>query len=167
MIIEGIILYFLVGMIMSALLASDYSMDAIAGNSYPAGMAIIYVVILTAAVGIAIFFYIRLAILPAVQERKRKKAAAAAAAASPPSRAAQPDGAQPEGAANIAAANANPAYNPGLKVTGIMPVRRKKSKKPLFIFIIILLLLIGAAAYLFIARPAWLPFELPAIPFFN
>jgi len=152
-IIEGVILYFLISMIVSALLSSNFSTDAIVGNSYPAGTAVIYVVILTAAVGLAIYLYVRLAVWPALLKNKRKKTAAKKPGAPVPAPAAFAGGAY--------------TGNPGLRVTGVSPAAKRKSKAPLVIIIAALVIILGAAAYLFIARPAWLPFELPALPFFG
>jgi len=162
-IIEGVILYFLISMIVSALLANNYSTDAIVGNSYPAGTAIIYVVVLTAAVGLAIYLYIRLAVWPAVTKNRRKKEAAKKTVAPVPS------AAFAGGAQTVTGGAGGGAYmgNNGLRVTGIAPAAKKKSKAPLVIIIAALVLILGFAAYLFIARPAWLPFELPALPFLN
>ena len=167
--IEGVILYFLISMIISALLLNNFSTDAIVGNSYSAGTAIIYVVILTAAVGLAIYLYIRLAVWPAVLKNRRKKAAAVKSGAPISEPALFAGGMQPAAGGTGAAAsvNAGGAYagNPGLRVTGIAQPVKKKSKAPLVIIIAALVLILGAAAYLFVARPAWLPFELPALPF--
>jgi len=161
---EGVILYFLTDMVMSALFTNNFSVTTVVDNVYPASLAILYVALLMLAIGVAIYLYIRFIIGSAIQYKKQKKA----------------------GHYNPAAAEANGHYNtynlynlnvPGsaanrtasknnFKVTAAnAPVKKRKSKKPLIIFCVIFVLIIGAAAYLFIAHPKWLPFDLPRLPF--
>ncbi|MCL2095783.1 MAG: hypothetical protein FWH10_02630 [Oscillospiraceae bacterium] len=170
-IIEGIILYILINMVMNALEASDYAANAMIDHAYPIPVAMLYIFLLMTAIGVAIFLYIRFTIMPYVKEHNRKKAEAAAGdVSSDPS--SSPSSFPSSLTAGNVAVNNSAAINltdvsgaggNGLKVFGISGRGpRRKSKKLLIIVLIAAFALIaGAAAYLFIFQPDWLPFDLP------
>lgn len=159
---EGVILFFLLEMITSALLNND----ALIAGIYSAPQAVLFVLLLMTAIGVAIYFYVRLIIKPALIHERKKKKTIKQNNSSAPAQQSQYTGNNrynPYIAAynlNIPAASA-PRRNSNLKVTGVArtPVRKKSSKKLFIILLIIIFaLIIGAVTFAFIFRPDWLPF---------
>ena len=63
-------------MIISALVESNFSVNTIVDNSYPALTAILYIFLLLIAVGIMICLYIIFIIIPAFKYKNKKQTAA-------------------------------------------------------------------------------------------
>jgi len=152
---EGIIFFFLIRTVTSDLLDNT--------GIHLAPLDVLLVFLMIVAIGLTIYFYVRLIIRPAILHKRKRKNPENY---SSNTRAANPNGKKydPYIENYLSSVNSNNPRSPNkLKVTGVNypPVKKKKSKKLLIILILIAALIIGSVVCAYIFKPDWLPFDLP------